>query len=98
MVSKVKKRAMSMGLVLNHNLKIVSEISSSAVKYALENLKRDIDNTCCKTEKDGIELVLEQETLDNECFLLIENREKNQLILRSGSDLGFVYGTINEQI
>lgn len=92
MVSKVKKRAMSMGLVLNHNLKIVSEISSSAVKYALENLKRDIDNTCCKTEKDGIELVLEQETLDNECFLLIENREKNQLILRSGSDLGFVYG------
>lgn len=92
MVSKAKKRTMSMELALNHNLKIVSDISSKAVRHALENLKRDIDNTCCKTEKEGIELVLEQEALHKECFLLIENQEKNQLILRSGSDLGFVYG------
>ena len=31
MVSKAKKRTMSMELALNHNLKIVSDISSKAV-------------------------------------------------------------------
>lgn len=81
-----------MELVLNQNLKIVSEISSAAVEHAISVLKRDICNTCKATDEMGIELVLEQETLDNECFLLIADKEKNQLVLRAGSTLGFVYG------
>lgn len=81
-----------MELAFNRNIKIVSEISQAAVHHALENLKRDIENTCKITEHPGLELVLEQEALDNECFLLIADKEKNQLRLSAGSELGFVYG------
>ena len=81
-----------MELAFNRNIKIVSEISSAAVEHALENLKRDIKNTCEITENPGLELVLEQEALDNECFLLIADKEKNQLKLSAGSEIGFVYG------
>lgn len=81
-----------MRLALNQNIKIISRIRSTAVEHALENLKRDIRNACRPTADPGIQLVLEQEALDNECFLLIVTKEKNQLKLSSGSDLGFVYG------
>ena len=81
-----------MRLALNQNIKIISQIRSTAVEHALENLKRDIRNACGPTADPGIQLVLEQEALDNECFLLIAAKEKNQLKLCAGSDLGFVYG------
>lgn len=81
-----------MELALNHNLTIVTETTSVSVRHALANLVRDIANTCIETEEPGLELVLEQEALDRECFLLIANAEKNQLILRAGDESGFVYG------
>ena len=76
-----------MRLALNQNIKIISQIRSTAVEHALENLKRDIRNACGPTADPGIQLVLEQEALDNECFLLIAAKEKNQLKLCAGSDL-----------
>ena len=81
-----------MGLMLNQNLNIISQVRSAAVEHALDDLRRDIQNTCEPTADPGIQLLLEQEALGDECFLLIAVKEKNQLKLSAGSDLGFVYG------
>ncbi len=81
-----------MGLVLNKNLKILSDITSSAVEQTLENLRRDVDKACERTDSPGISLVLQREALGRERFLLLAEEEKNWLVLRAGDDLGFIYG------
>ena len=73
-------------------LPYISQVRSAAVEHALDDLRRDIQNTCEPTADPGIQLLLEQEALGDECFLLIAVKEKNQLKLCAGSDLGFVYG------
>ena len=67
------------------------------MEHALDHLRRDIQNTCEPTADPGIQLLLEQEALGDECFLLIAVKEKNQLKLSAGSDLGFVYGIYEDQ-
>ena len=81
-----------MKFALNQNIEIISQVRSAAVEHALDDLRRDIQNTCEPTADPGIQLLLEQEALGDECFLLIAVKEKNQLKLCAGSDLGFVYG------
>ena len=81
-----------MKFALNHNIEIISQVRSAAVEHALDDLRRDIQNTCEPMADPGIQLLLEQEALGDECFLLIAVKEKNQLKLCAGSDLGFVYG------
>ena len=81
-----------MKFALNQNIEIISQVRSVAVEHALDDLRRDIQNTCEPTADPGIQLLLEQEALGDECFLLIAVKEKNQLKLCAGSDLGFVYG------
>lgn len=81
-----------MSFALNQNLEIISEFRSSAVVHALDDLRRDIRNRCSASPAPGIRLVLEQESLDDECFLLIADKKNERLRLCAGSDLGFVYG------
>lgn len=81
-----------MGLVLNRNVEIVSEVCSAAVEHALKNLERDIRNSCEETDRPGIRLILEQEAVGQDRFLLASCEEENALRLCAGSELGFVYG------
>ena len=81
-----------MSLLVNRNIEIVSEISSEPVRWALENLKRDIKKACLPSGEKGCVLTLEQRPISKEFFSLAADPENNRLCLYAGDELGFVYG------
>ncbi|MDF2613841.1 MAG: hypothetical protein K0S71_1627 [Clostridia bacterium] len=81
-----------MGLAINKNIEIISEISTEPVQWSLKNLKRDIEKVCLPSKETGWVLFLTQKPLSKESFSIVADPENNRLCLYAGDELGFVYG------
>ena len=59
-------------------------------KRQAENLRRDIQKVCDKTEAFGCQIVLEEQEVKKECFCIAG--KENNIVIQASDDLGFVYG------
>ena len=76
-------------MIINSNTQIVG-VQTPAVKYAAENLRRDIQKVCNKTEVFGCQIVLEEQALEKECFCI--RKRENSMVIQASDELGFIYG------
>ena len=74
---------------INSNTQIVGA-QTPAVKYAAENLRRDIQKVCNKTEVLGCQIVLEEQAVERECFCIVKRGDR--FVIQASDELGFVYG------
>lgn len=71
-----------MGIIINLNSDIISEIHTKPVEKAMGNLKRDIQNVCTNTKNNGSALVLKKGNQQKECFSI--SCEDGKLIIEAG--------------
>lgn len=81
----------NMNFVLNANTEIKSSIDNTAVKNAVDILKRDLAKKFPPTEEPGGRIVLEQTVLEPERFILDVSEDMK---VQAGDELGFVYGLL----
>lgn len=79
-----------MGIIINLNSDIISEIHTKPLEKAMGNLKRDIQNVCTNTKNNGSAIVLKKGNQQKEGFSI--SCEDGKLIIEAGDDLGFIYG------
>lgn len=79
-----------MSFIINRNLKIVTKETSKAIGYAVNAFLRDLKKVFIQGGPDNFSLVLELKRMDAEKFQL--ETKKDELYLRAGDDLGFIYG------
>lgn len=79
-----------MSIVISRNTEIVSDIHTSPVERAIQNLRRDIRKACAETEVNGAQIRLEKGAFESEAFCI--TGENEALVIRASDDLGFVYG------
>ncbi len=78
-----------MGVSIRFHTEITGA-QSQAVRWAADNLQRDIEKVCCETEIPGCRIELEKAAMEKECFSIALREGK--LVLQAGDDLGFIYG------
>ncbi len=81
-----------MKLLLNINSELIYEGSSLPVKNALAVLQRDIGKTCLPSDEKGCKIRLEKREMKEECFCIEADSFQNELIIRAGDEMGFIYG------
>lgn len=79
-----------MDLIINKNTKIISSWETTPVQTAIHNLQRDIDKVCTPTTKNGADIYLVPNKIQEECFRV--KSEDGCLKIMAGDDLGFIYG------
>lgn len=75
---------------LTRNTQIESNVTDKAVCLALGNLRRDMKKVLADSKIQGLSIRLKEDSLSEECYKLY--RQKDSLVLKAGSTLGFVYG------
>jgi hypothetical protein len=79
-------------ITINSTIMCKREVSR-AIQFAVEALKRDIENTCYRTRMPGIPIVLNYSTtVDSECYLISLQEKRKCLFISASDDLGFIYG------
>lgn len=77
----------------NKNTEIVTEITTKAIGYAIQMLKRDMDAVFMNTDEHGGRIYLVQEMMEEESYNLIIHED--EIILKAQDELGFIYGIIH---
>lgn len=81
-----------MSVFLTINSEIKTEIADAAVNRTIQILKRDLQECCVPSEKEGCMIYLYKKELPQEMFVLECNETENQLTIAAADTLGFVYG------
>lgn len=79
-----------MGLIINRNVEIRTDIQTEPIKRAIDNLKRDLDKVFLASEKKGAQICLVERPSEIECYCL--RVSGNKLEIQAGDELGFIYG------
>ena len=79
-----------MSIKINRNSKIIYAENHTPVIRAINNLQRDMEKTCAKTDEKGSDIVLKYKEREAEQFKISVKEDK--LVLSAGDDLGFVFG------
>lgn len=78
-----------MKIIVNGNTQIFGA-QTAAVRHAAEHLRRDICKICYGTGHPGSQILLEEKTMEKECFCIFTR--KGNIIIQASDDMGFIYG------
>lgn len=76
---------------LNINTKVINEINTSGVNYAVQCLKRDMEKVFFQSNCSASVIKLEYEDLDKEIFH-ISFPDSSTMVVGASDELGFIYG------